>query len=50
VFAALGFVAWAYLFMQEYRYGPAERSKKPARKRGDDEEFEDAVFDRIEST
>lgn len=43
VFAALGFVAWVYLFSQEYRYGPAERSKKPARKRGADEEFEDAA-------
>jgi cytochrome oxidase assembly protein ShyY1 len=49
VFAALGFVAWVYLFIQEYRYGPAERSRKPARKRGDDEEFEDAVFDRLEA-
>ena len=49
VFAALGFVAWGYLFVQEYRYGPAERSKKPARKRGDDEEFEDAVFDQLEA-
>jgi len=49
VFAVLGFVAWAYLFIQEYRFGPAERSKKPARKRGDDEEFEDAVFDRLEA-
>ncbi len=50
VFAALGFIAWAYLFVQEYRYGPAERSKKPARKRGHDEEFEDAVFDSLDST
>jgi cytochrome oxidase assembly protein ShyY1 len=49
VFAALGFVAWAYLFSQEYRYGPAERTKKPSRKRGDDEEFEDAVFDQLEA-
>ena len=47
VFGALGFIAWAYLFIQEYRYGPAERSKKPAKKRDADEEFEDAAFDSV---
>ena len=45
VFGALGFVAWGYLFVQEYRYGPAQSSKKPSRKKNADEEFEDAAFD-----
>lgn len=49
VFAALGFVAWGYLFVQEYRFGPAERNKKPGKKRSEDEEFEDSVFDRLET-
>jgi len=49
VFAALGFVAWTYLFVQEYRFGPAEGNTKPARKRDRDEEFEDAVFDRLDA-
>jgi cytochrome oxidase assembly protein ShyY1 len=48
VFAALGFVAWTYLFIQEYRFGPAERSQRPAKKRGDDEEFEDAISDGLD--
>lgn len=48
VFALLGFIAWGYLFVQEYRYGPAVREKKPARKRSADEEFEDSLLDRSE--
>lgn len=49
VFALLGFVAWFYLFLQEYRYGPSERSRKPAKKRNADEEFEDTVLDEASS-
>jgi cytochrome oxidase assembly protein ShyY1 len=45
VFALLGFVAWGYLFVQEYRFGPSEANKKPRRRAHADEEFEDALFD-----
>jgi cytochrome oxidase assembly protein ShyY1 len=45
VFALLGFIAWGYLFVQEYRYGPATRENKPARKKSADEEFEDSLLD-----
>lgn len=47
VFGALGFVAWGYLFVQEYRFGPATAVKKPARRKNLDEEFEDTAIDAL---
>lgn len=46
VFAAMGFVAWGYLFVQEYRYGPQVTPRGTRVKRDSDEEFEDTVLDR----
>jgi cytochrome oxidase assembly protein ShyY1 len=48
VFGLLGFIAWGYLFAQEYRYGPPEKTTRPKKKRGIDEAFEDDAYDAIE--
>jgi cytochrome oxidase assembly protein ShyY1 len=49
VFGALGFIAWGYLFVQEYRYGRSEAVTKKVKKRSADETFEDDLLDRADS-
>jgi cytochrome oxidase assembly protein ShyY1 len=49
VFGLLGFIAWGYLFVQEYRYGPADKTTKPKKKLNEDELFEDDAYDAIEN-
>ena len=49
VFGALGFIAWGYLFVQEYRYGRSEPAAKRAKRRSADETFEDDLLDRAET-